>query len=142
MNINVSKKGALRRKKLCSKRQRNKRITGEIHPILCLFWLISRILSLENRIFWKNSEIGRLRKCPPSVAKGVFYKLRDKEHSKESAYVLVAFRFLARPFVSFVSRIARYAPSSTDKSSSLRNQKSTQPNFQTPLKSKRLRRKS
>ena len=47
----------------------------------------------------------------------------------ESAYVLVAFRFLARPFVSFVSHIARYAPSSTDKSSSLRNQKSTQPNF-------------
>ena len=61
--------------------------------------------------------------------KGVFYKLRDKERSKESAYVLVAFRFLARPFVSFVSHIARYAPSSTDKSSSLRNQKSTQPNF-------------
>ena len=60
---------------------------------------------------------------------GVFYKLRDKERSKESAYVLVAFRFLARPFVSFVSHIARYAPSSTDKSSSLRNQKSTQPNF-------------
>ena len=58
---------------------------------------------------------------------GVFYKLRDKERSKESAYVLVG--FLARPFVSFVSHIARYAPSSTDKSSSLRNQKSTQPNF-------------
>ena len=58
---------------------------------------------------------------------GVFYKLRDKERSKESAYVLVG--FLVRPFVSFVSRIARYAPSSTDKSSSLRNQKSTQPNF-------------
>ena len=60
---------------------------------------------------------------------GVFYKLRDKERSKESAYVLVAFRFLARPFVSFVSHIAPYAPSSTAKSSSLRNQKSTQPNF-------------
>ena len=60
---------------------------------------------------------------------GVFYKLRNKKRSKESAYVLVAFRFLARPFVSFVSRIARYAPSSTGKSSSLRNQKSTQPNF-------------
>ena len=60
---------------------------------------------------------------------GVFYKLREKERSKESAYVLVAFRFLARPFVSFVSHIARYAPSLTDKSSSLRNQKSTQPNF-------------
>ncbi len=42
----------------------------------------------------------------------MFYKLRDMEYSKESAYVLVAFRFLARPFVSFVSRIARYAPSS------------------------------
>ena len=42
---------------------------------------------------------------------GVFYKLRDKERSKESAYVLVAFRFLARPFVSFVSHIARYTPS-------------------------------
>ena len=41
---------------------------------------------------------------------GVFYKLRDKERSKESAYVLVG--FLARPFVSFVSHIARYAPSS------------------------------
>ena len=40
---------------------------------------------------------------------GVFYKLRDKERSKESAYVLVG--FLARPFVSFVSHIARYAPS-------------------------------
>lgn len=64
-----------------------------------------------------------------TMIKGVFYKLRDKERSKESAYVLVAFRFLARPFVSFVSHIARYAPSSTDKSSSLRNQKSTQPNF-------------
>ena len=35
---------------------------------------------------------------------GVFYKLRDKERSKESAYVLVG--FLARPFVSFVSHIA------------------------------------
>ena len=34
---------------------------------------------------------------------GVFYKLRDKERSKESAYVLVG--FLARPFVSFVSHI-------------------------------------
>ena len=58
---------------------------------------------------------------------GVCYKLGDKERSKESAYVLVG--FLARPFVSFVSHIARYAPSSTDKSPSLRNQKSTQPNF-------------
>ena len=37
---------------------------------------------------------------------GVFYKLRDKELSKESAYVLVG--FLARPFVSFVSHIARW----------------------------------
>ena len=37
---------------------------------------------------------------------GVFYKLRDKERSKESAYVLVG--FLARPFVSCVSRIAHY----------------------------------
>ena len=37
----------------------------------------------------------------------MFYKLGDKERSKESAYVLVAFRFLARPFVSFVSHIAR-----------------------------------
>ena len=64
-----------------------------------------------------------------TMIKGVFYKLRDKERSKESAYVLVAFRFLARPFVSFVSHIARYAPSSTNKSSSQRNQKSTQPNF-------------
>ena len=64
-----------------------------------------------------------------TMIKGVFYKLRDKERSKDSAYVLIAFRFLARPFVSFVSHIARYAPSSTDKSSSLRNQKSTQPNF-------------
>ena len=54
-----------------------------------------------------------------TMIKGVFYKLRDKEHSKDSAYVLVAFRFLARPFVSFVSHIARYAPSSTNKSSSL-----------------------
>ena len=54
-----------------------------------------------------------------TMIKGVFYKLRDKERSKESAYVLVAFRFLARPFVSFVSHIARYAPSSTNKSSSL-----------------------
>ena len=32
----------------------------------------------------------------------MFYKLRDKERSKESAYVLVG--FLARPFVSFVCR--------------------------------------
>lgn len=54
-----------------------------------------------------------------TMIKGVFYKLRDKERSKDSAYVLVAFRFLARPFVSFVSHIARYAPSSTNKSSSL-----------------------
>ena len=45
---------------------------------------------------------------------GVFYKLRDKERSKESAYVLVG--FLARPIVCFVSHIARYAPSSTEKS--------------------------
>ena len=52
-----------------------------------------------------------------TMIKGVFYKLRDKERSKESAYVLVG--FLARPFVSFVSHIARYAPSLTDKSSSL-----------------------
>ena len=57
---------------------------------------------------------------------GVFYKLRDKERSKESAYVLVG--FLARPFVSFVSHIARYAPSSSHKTSSLRNQEPTQPN--------------
>ena len=56
-----------------------------------------------------------------TMIKGVFYKLRDKERSKESAYVLVVFCFLARPFVSFVSHIARYASSSTDKSSSLRN---------------------
>ncbi|MCI7168226.1 MAG: hypothetical protein MR980_05950, partial [Bacteroidales bacterium] len=55
----------------------------------------------------------------------------DEERSKESAYVLEG--FLACPFVSFVSHIARYAPFSTDKSSSLRNQKSTQPNFRTPL---------
>ena len=54
-----------------------------------------------------------------TMIKGVFYKLRDKERSKDSAYVLVAFRFLARPFVSFVSHIARYPPSSTNKSSSL-----------------------
>lgn len=54
-----------------------------------------------------------------TMIKGVFYKLRDKERSKDIAYVLVAFRFLARPFVSFVSHIARYAPSSTNKSSSL-----------------------
>ena len=54
-----------------------------------------------------------------TMIKGVFYKFRDKERSKDSAYVLVAFRFLARPFVSFVSHIARYAPFSTNKSSSL-----------------------
>ena len=54
-----------------------------------------------------------------TMIKGVFYKLRDKERSKDSAYVLVAFRFLARPFVSFVSHIARYTPSSTNKNSSL-----------------------
>ena len=46
----------------------------------------------------------------------MFYKLWDKECSKESAYVLVG--FLARPFVSFVSHIVRYASSSTDNSSS------------------------
>ena len=74
-----------------------------------------------------NSQI-RCGSCREKVY-GVFYKLRDKERSKENAYVWVAFRFLARPFVSFVSHIARYAPSLTDKSSSLRNQKSTQPNF-------------
>ena len=66
-----------------------------------------------------NSQI-RCGSCREKVY-GVFYKLRDKKCSKESAYVLVG--FLARPFVSFVSHIARYAPSSTDKSSSLRNQK-------------------
>ena len=78
----------------------------------------------------KQVRITALRKVQhDDLVTGVFYKLRDKERSKECAYVLVAFRFLARPFVSFVSRIARYAPSSTDKSSSLRNQKSTQPNF-------------
>ena len=62
----------------------------------------------------------------------MFYKLRDKERSKESAYVLVG--FLVRPFVSFVSHIARYAPSSTDKSSSLKEIKN-QLNliFRTPL---------
>ena len=62
---------------------------------------------------------------------GVFYKLRDKERSKESAYVLVG--FLARPFVSFVSHKARYAPSSIDKSSSLRNQNQLNLIFRTPL---------
>ena len=36
----------------------------------------------------------------------MFYKLRDKERSNESAYV---------------SHIARYAPFTTDKSTSLRN---------------------
>ena len=41
---------------------------------------------------------------------GVFYKLRDKERSEESAYVLAG--FLARPFVSVISHIACYAPSS------------------------------
>ncbi|MDY4564664.1 MAG: hypothetical protein SPE13_04450 [Alloprevotella sp.] len=76
-----------------------------------------------------NSQI-RCGSCREKVY-GVFYKLRDKKRSKESAYVLVG--FLVRPFVSFVSRIARYAPSSTDKSSSLRNQKSTQLIFRTPL---------
>ena len=76
----------------------------------------------------KQVRITALRKVQhDELSTGVFQKLRDKERSKESAYVLVG--FLARPFVSFVSRIARYAPSSTDKSSSLRNQKSTQPNF-------------
>ena len=69
----------------------------------------------------------------PGKVDGVFYKLRDKERSKESAYVLVAFRFLVRPFVSFVSHIARYAPSSTDKSSSLRNQNQLNLIFRTPL---------
>ena len=39
------------------------------------------------------------------IDRGVFYKLRDKERSKESAYVLVTFRFFACPFVSFVSHI-------------------------------------
>ena len=68
----------------------------------------------------------------------MFYKLREKERSKESAYVLVAFRFLARPFVSFVSRIARYAPSSIDKSSSLRNQNQLNLIFRTPLVSGHL----
>ena len=62
----------------------------------------------------------------------MFYKLRDKERSKESAYVLVG--FLARPFVSFVSHIARYAPSSTDKSTSLRNQNQLNLIFRTALK--------
>ncbi|WP_235387297.1 hypothetical protein, partial [Prevotellamassilia timonensis] len=42
--------------------------------------------------------------------------------------------FLARPFVSFVSHIARYAPSSTDKSTSLRNQNQFNLIFRTPLK--------
>ena len=79
-----------------------------------------------------NSQI-RCGSCREKVY-GVFYKLRDKERSKESAYVLVAFRFLARPFVSFVCRIARYAPSSTDKSSSLRNPLNLI--FRTPLKTK------
>ena len=60
---------------------------------------------------------------------GVFYKLRDKgrskesayflERSKESAYVLVG--FFAHSSVSFISHVVRYAPFSTDKSSSLRN---------------------
>ena len=68
----------------------------------------------------------------------MFYKLRDKERSKESAYVLVAFRFLVRLFVSFVSHIARYAPSSTDKSSSLRNQNQLNLIFRTPLVSEHL----
>ena len=35
----------------------------------------------------------------PFLYIGVFYKLREKERSKESAYVLVAFCFLARPLV-------------------------------------------
>ena len=59
--------------------------------------------------------------------KGGVYKLRDKERSKESAYVLVG--FLARPFVSWGRSIAGYVTDETYKSSSLRNQKSTQPNF-------------
>ena len=41
---------------------------------------------------------------------GVFYQLRDKERSKESAYVLVAFCFLARPFVSVVSKKSKINP--------------------------------
>ena len=55
----------------------------------------------------------------------VFYKLRDKGRSKESAYVLVG--FFARHFVSFISHVVRYVPFSTDKSSSLRN--SAKPNL-------------
>lgn len=45
---------------------------------------------------------------------GVFYRLRNKERSKESASFLVAFCFFARPFVSFGSHIGCYASSSTD----------------------------
>ena len=57
----------------------------------------------------------------------MLYKLRDKERSKESAYVLVG--FLARPFVIFVSHIARYASSTPNRNLSLRNQKLPQPIF-------------
>ena len=73
----------------------------------------------------------------------MFYKLRDKERSNESAYVFNLFfrtplksayvlvGFLARPFAGFVSHIARHAPFTTDKSSSLSNP--AQLNFRTPL---------
>ena len=57
----------------------------------------------------------------------MLYKLRDKERSKESAYVLVG--FLARPFVSFVSFIVRYASYTPNRNLSLRNQKLPQPIF-------------
>lgn len=62
-----------------------------------------------------------------SDSTGVFYKSRNKEHSKESTYVLVAFCFLVRPLVSFDSHIVLHAPSATDESASLENP--TQPNL-------------
>ena len=46
---------------------------------------------------------------------------------------MVAFHFLARPFVSFVSHIVRYAFFSTDKSSSLSIQKLLSPVYRTIL---------
>ena len=60
---------------------------------------------------------------------GVFYKLGFKECPMSELIIPAACCFLERPFASLVSRIARYAPSSTYKMSSLKIQHPARPNL-------------
>ena len=94
---------------------------------------ISFYITNFESVFWKNTPpVWWILMILKSVGCSINYGKRNVQ--KKVLTFWSFFCFLARPFVSFVSHIARYAPSSTDKSLSLKNQKSTQPNFYPPCK--------